>query len=329
MKDLKRILISRIDSIGDVVLTLPLAIVLKRKYPDAEILFLGQEYTRPVIKRCPGVDRFIDKKSIQSGGDFKKLNVDAILHVYPEKSIASFAKSAGIPIRIGTSHRIYHWWTCNKRLNLGRKNSEQHEAQLNLKLGVPLGISENISLSEITGWDIFRKKEVSERIRSMIDTGKKNVILHPTSKGSAREWGLENFSALLKMLPPEKFNLFLSGTVADGKLLVDWSNQHPGIKNMCGQLSLDELMDLISVSDALVAASTGPLHLAAAYGIHAIGIYAPIRPMHIGRWGPVGRKAKAFSLLKNCSDCRQTGDCHCIREVPPSQIAHYLEAIKK
>jgi ADP-heptose:LPS heptosyltransferase len=48
--DPKKIVISRTDSIGDVVLTLPLAGILKEKYPKAKIIFLGNTYTKPIIK---------------------------------------------------------------------------------------------------------------------------------------------------------------------------------------------------------------------------------------------------------------------------------------
>jgi ADP-heptose:LPS heptosyltransferase len=77
----------------------------------------------------------------------------------------------------------------------------------------------------------------------------------------------------------------------------------------------------------LVAASTGPLHLAAALGIYALGIYPPIRPMHPGRWAPVGEKAKVFVKEKDCEACRLSADCTCIREIRPQQLVDYLQSL--
>ena len=54
-----RILISRTDSIGDVVLTLPVAGILKQTFPGCTIIFLGREYTRAVIEACDHVDQFV------------------------------------------------------------------------------------------------------------------------------------------------------------------------------------------------------------------------------------------------------------------------------
>jgi len=61
---LKKIIISRTDSIGDVILTLPVAGVLKKHFPDSLIYFIGRQYTRPVIEACEHVDEFIDGDEI-------------------------------------------------------------------------------------------------------------------------------------------------------------------------------------------------------------------------------------------------------------------------
>jgi ADP-heptose:LPS heptosyltransferase len=90
-------------------------------------------------------------------------------------------------------------------------------------------------------------------------------------------------------------------------------------------MSLNQLIAFIDYSDALVAASTGPLHIAAALGKVAIGIYPPIKPMHPGRWAPVGKKATYLVLDKNCSDCKNEGLCHCMSEIKPHQVKQILE----
>jgi len=75
-----------------------------------------------------------------------------------------------------------------------------------------------------------------------------------------------------------------------------------------------------------VAASTGPLHLAAALGIKAIGIYPPIRPMHPERWAPIGEKATFLVKDKECDECRKQGPCHCMQEILPDKILKQIGA---
>ena len=59
-----RILISRPDNIGDVILTLPMATVIKKYYPDSEVLFLGKPYTRTIIEDCLFVDKYINWEEV-------------------------------------------------------------------------------------------------------------------------------------------------------------------------------------------------------------------------------------------------------------------------
>ncbi|MDQ3395124.1 MAG: glycosyl transferase family 9, partial [Bacteroidota bacterium] len=109
----KHIIISRTDKIGDVILTLPLAGALKKEFPQVKISFLGNSYTKAVILNAAHVDSFYDWDEIKNDAvaKMKKIGADAIVHVFPKRPIASAAKKAGIKIRIGTSHRVFHWWT--------------------------------------------------------------------------------------------------------------------------------------------------------------------------------------------------------------------------
>lgn len=54
------ILVSRTDGIGDVVLTLPLAGVIKHCFADVRVLFLGRTYTEAVVSMCEAVDEFLN-----------------------------------------------------------------------------------------------------------------------------------------------------------------------------------------------------------------------------------------------------------------------------
>jgi len=215
------IIISRTDSIGDVVLTLPVAAVLKKYFPEIKIGFMGKAYTRPVIEACKNVDVFIDVNDFLN----KKISVcgekpEAILHVLPVSKIAFRAKQLNIPIRIGTSRRIYHWITCNKLVKLSRKNSLLHEAQLNIKLLKPLGITKEFSLKEIgESFALERLQPLPHRFSALIQKDKYNLILHPKSQGNGREWGLDNFIRLIHLLDKDRFQIFISGVQKERELL--------------------------------------------------------------------------------------------------------------
>ncbi len=348
---MKKIILSRTDNLGDVILTLPMAGVLKKFIPDCKIYFLGKSYTRPLIEACSFVDEFLDwderisqkskvksqKSSIRhpvsSINFLSDIMPDAIIHVFPNKEIARLAKQAGIPVRIGTSHRWYHWLYCTKLLHFTRKNSDLHEAQLNLKMLKPLGIKQTFRLEDIPGYYGFHphpyplpRGEAKQRMDQNHPSRLGRLILHPKSKGSAREWGLDNFSRLIALLPADRFSIFITGTKEEGTRMKDFLDKNKDrVTDLTGKLTLAELISFIDSCDAIVAASTGPLHIAAALGKFTLGLYAPMKPIYPKRWAPLGKNAHYLCTDKpGCTDCKNSSECHCLKEITPEEVAERL-----
>jgi ADP-heptose:LPS heptosyltransferase len=325
----RSIILSRTDNLGDVMLTLPMAGLLKERFPGIAVYFLGKSYTRPLIEASRHVDGFLDREDVLARPDaLRETGAEAIVHVFPDKAVARAAKRAGIPLRIGTSHRLFHLFTCNRLVNLSRKKSDLHESQLNIRLLQPLGITDVPPLSRIGGWYGMRTDlPLPAGLASYFADGRFRLILHPKSKGSAREWPTENYLSLARSLPPESYCLFITGTAAEGDQVRMQQPELfalPHVVDLTGKVSLTELVAVISRVDGLVACSTGPLHIAAAMNKWAVGIYPPIRPMHPGRWGPVGPRASYLVLNKDCGDCRQSGNCACIRAIEVRQVRAIL-----
>ena len=126
--------------------------------------------------------------------------------------IALFALLSNIKNRIGTSHRIGHLLTVNHKVAFSRKKSDLHEGQLNLKLLSPLGINNELSVSQLALNYGFRKGKLSKEVEALLSPTKFNLILHPFTNGSAREWGINKFIGLANSLPSTDFEIFISGT---------------------------------------------------------------------------------------------------------------------
>lgn len=325
------ILLSRTDSIGDVVLTLPMAGFIKSNFPGSKVFFLGRTYTKDVVQLSEYVDGFINYDEIlkldetKQASSLKDLQLHYFVHVFPKKEIALLAKQAQIPFRVGTTNRLFHWFTCNKLIRLSRKKSDLHEAQLNFKLLSFLNVNVLVSLNEIKNYYGFTKAPaLSPQNRFYIDETKINVILHPKSKGSAKEWGLDNFAKLISLLPKKKFKIFITGTKEDGELMKEFLSKVPEATDLTGAFSLSQLIAFINGCNALVAASTGPLHVAAALNKKSIGLFSPKRPIHPGRWMPLGANAQALVYDANCSNCARGKDCDCVTKINPQEIIDLL-----
>lgn len=277
------IMISRTDNIGDVILTLPLAGYLKSKFGDKyHIFFLGKPYTKDIIESCPHIDEFVDVTNLNTE-KLKALNIEWFFHIFPNKELAIMARQAGVTHRVGTSHRLFHWGKCNHRVRFTRKKSDLHESQLNFKLLKPLIGEVEPTMNEMAEYALFDTKPLEQN--------PKTVILHTMSNGSAVNWSFENFKTLARELVKAGFQVSLTGTEKEGQFIRTQFSEEiaEGIcQDVTGKFSLAELMAYIKGCHSLVAASTGPLHLASVLGIHAFGLYSQVKPMHAGRWAPVG-----------------------------------------
>lgn len=320
----KRIVISRTDSIGDVMLTLPLCAWIKKNFPTATIVFLGKGYTRAVVESYQTVDDFEDWEdysnltSTEQRIKFAFLQADVLIHVFPNKEIAKLAKKVVIPVRIGTSHRSYHRFTCTHRPNFTRKRSELHEAQLNHELLRPLGLSEIPSLDELISTVNYFKAprvELPADLDKAILGASKSVILHPKSQGSAKEWPMTNYLKLTDALIAKGYTVYFTGTAAEGALFREHLPAHERIIDTTGKLSLKQLIAFIGKVDCLVACSTGPLHLAGFLGIATIGFFSPKRPIHPGRWKALGPNVTILVNDPACSKCSKKQDCNCIEKI--------------
>ena len=320
MKTNPTIIISRTDNIGDVVLTLPLAIYLKQQWPQACIIFLARDYTAAAILACPAVDQFIcwdNLKTLpqkQAVATLKQLNADIILHVAPNKKIAQLAKQAGIPLRIGTNRRWYHWLTCNQLVNFTRKNSPLHEAQLNFKLLKSLKLKTDFSLAEIsTLQNLTPSTKINSKVEPLLDKNRFNLIIHALTNGNTKEWPMDNFARLIQLLPLDKFNIIITGTAKEKPKLKLLLQTELHVRDAVGKLTLDEFINLLSHAQGIVVGSTGPLHIAAALGIHCLGLYPAEKGKSPDRWGPIGKQARYLVANK------------CMSEITPEQVAAIVQ----
>jgi len=331
MKIPGNVLITRIDSIGDVVLALPVAGELKKHFPGIKVGLIGAPYTKAIVDACVHIDSFIDvsdfvQKEIFIAGQ----KPQAIIHLNTNAALSERAAKLGIPIRIGTMSRLFHWKYCNKLVWLSRTYEGFHEIDGNLKLLKPFGINKKYSHEEMAGlYGLNKIESLSPELNSLLDKTKFNIILHPKSKGNAREWPLYNFIELINSLDPATYNIFISGVENEKKYvhqIVD-SVSVP-VHDISGKIPLEQFIPFIASSDGIVSSSTGPLHLAAALGINALGIYSSLKGKDIARWGPIGYKTQAFALIKDCSDCKVAKDhCVCINSILPSTIKVALDKL--
>lgn len=301
-----KILITRTDKLGDVILALPLIAETRRLFPDSEIHFLVRRYVRDLIENYPPVDKLViledieEKKYIKSF--LKKENYDIAVNVYPRYYLARDIFFAGIKTRIGTGYRWYSF-LFNKKLFEHRKYAVKHESEYNIDLLKTISDGVEYNRKFFFSYSPEEKAELEEKLS--FDFSEKFVIVHPGSKGSAKDWSRANFGLLANkfLIEYENLKIILTGTkeeenIINGILSTVPENKKSGIMSLAGKLNLRELMILIDNSKLFISNSTGPIHIAGALNKNIIGFYPDEAPMNETRWRPLSENAV---ILKPCA----------------------------
>ncbi|MCX7651861.1 MAG: glycosyltransferase family 9 protein [Bacteroidia bacterium] len=324
-------LISRTDRLGDLLLTLPMGNFIQKHLPEIEPIFLVSSYAAPLVARHdPPFQYIVWSKGVSLKG------YDAIIHAFPRSSIAWAALRVGIPVRVGTRRRWYHWLTCTHRPSISRRFSGRHEAALNLALLAPLLPAELRSAVLDMSWEQLLPYRARLRTAALFpsflthlaSSDRPSVVLHIGSGGGAPLW--PHWQSLAQLLI-ERFPralLIFTGNDREKSLIegVVRGVSRDSYIDTAGKLSLDELISLIAHAALVIAGSTGPLHIAAAVSTPAIGLYPATAAMGPWRWRPLSPLTSVLSQNVMCAKC-EFANCHCLARIRPTQVIELVETI--
>ena len=338
MNSPQNLLIVRTDRIGDVILSLPLAGIVKKYYPDCKITFLLREYTKPLADNHPHIDEVIILKNetkIKFWDNIKQLklkNFDACIIVNPSFLISLILFLSDIKIRIGTGYRLYSF-LFNKRVYEHRKYGEKHELEFNINLLKEIGITEKINEDNLRFslmLDVVSLEKVKTMLREIgVNNNNKLVIIHPGSGGSAVDLPLERMKALHKLISElDNVKIILTGSSEENDIC-RVVNNNENVFNFAGRLNLRELSSLISLCDLFISNSTGPIHIAAALDRWIIGFYPKIPACSQNRWGPYTKKKYIFTPSIDCSNCtrKQCEKLDCMNSINTGKVFDQIRSV--
>ncbi|MGD8396761.1 MAG: glycosyltransferase family 9 protein, partial [Candidatus Eiseniibacteriota bacterium] len=345
--DAHRILVVRADRLGDVLLALPVLGVLRERLPRAHLTLLTSAPLAPLLAGHPWLDvlHVDDRRGSHAGfagwrrlvGELRAARHDLALVLRPTLRHASLVRAAGIPVRVGTTYRAYAP-LFNRRVGLHRRRSGAHERDLNLRmLAAVIGaVSRRDPWLPVT--DASRRAArallVDAAGRGGAPSGAGDagalVVVHPGSGGSARDWPLAAWQVLVGDLLGRGFRVAITGMAAEAGRAASIVAAAPAAIDLCGRTELPVLAALLAEASAVIAASTGPLHLATAVGTPVVGLYPPIRDATPLRWGPCGaRTAVLQAPAPSCPRCIEERCPYwdCMHAITPDQVRSTLVAL--
>jgi len=289
-----RLLITRIDRIGDVVLSTPIPREVKRKYPNSFVAVLVRDYTKDIYKNNPHVDEIIVYNKNENDFSFwqmmKRLRKYKFNHAFmllPDERLNWLLFFSSIKNRIGVGHKLYQFISFTKYINRRKYIPLRHEADYCLdmirKIGIePQSINPEIYLSN------NEKHKVSE-IKKMLSNNKKTIIgINSTSGNSAPNLQPEEYKKIInKLLKIDNIKVVITDYNPPAELL----NINRVIYLNRGKRLRESILNFAAI-DILISSSTGPIHIAAALKIQTISLFCPLTACSPKLWGPLGNNSE-------------------------------------
>ena len=311
-KKLKKILLVRLDHIGDLLMTTPALRALRITYPNAEIHFLVKEVTSEVLKLNPNLDRIITfnapwtiaKGKRATPGEIirlisrlRKEKYDCVVDCRADLREALLSLFTGAPYRLGYGARGGGFcFTHPVEYNL-----EDHEIHRAINLLSPLKItSESDKMDFIFSADDHDEADTILR-EAGIKPGSKLAGIHPGAASPFKRWTEKGFAALGDMIIENGYQVIFLGGPGERDLLKSITGRMRNSTPVIDKMDLKVLGALISRLDCLICNDSAPSHIAQAVGTRAIVLYGPT---HDAITGPVDREQN--QVVRNpvpCAPC--------------------------
>jgi len=268
---LKKILIIRFSSIGDIILTTPVIRCLKKQLPNVEIHFLTKPQYKELLSNNPYIDclHLLDKPILQKANELKKMHFDCIIDLHNNLRSLLFKSIINTESYSFNKLNFEKWLMVNFKINTLPK---KHIVERYLETTKTLGVT-----NDGEGLDYFLPKNIS------IETY--NYTSLQNEKYIAFAIGANHFT---KKLPNEKIieicnqinhKIILLGgkeDEANGEIISNICAKN--IINFCGKLSINESAFIIKNSLKVITHDTGMMHIAAAFKKEIISIWGNTIP---------------------------------------------------
>lgn len=331
-----KILVSRLQFIGDIVLTTPVVEVLREKFPHAVIDYLGSKDGVTLLQNNPNLNEVIpydlaaneviEQLRIVSKLRKKKYDVAIDLFGNPRSAIAIFL--SGVKMRIGGSFG----WRAKTYTHPIVITERLTAVDFHLRYLKPLGINASYRKPKIF-LDADEKDIAIKYLASGgIDNSKLKIGIHIGATWPAKVW-LPEYFARLAELSVEKLDAQVIVTYGpkDIRYLERFSSEARMKLTTIVPQGLRRLASIISQCDVYVSNDAAPMHISAAVGTPTIGIFGPGEP---DIWFPYAKEPGYVALHKDVQCChrdfcemKNENYMQCMRSVKPDEVFETIEEV--
>jgi len=262
LTDIKKILVVRLSSFGDIVLSFPLIKKLKEIFPGSEIHYLTKNNYREVAELNPYLNKIISYEGslMNTRRTIKKEHYDLIIDIHKNfrSIIVSFLNAA--KVKRYNKENFKKFMLVKFKLNLFKEVIPVYKKYM-------LTVSEFINES---GTEYSNTELIFDRERIYKDD---YVLVSPSSRHFTKTYPVIKFIAYINSQSNKKFIITGDGSETDNIICRLIEANCSNVINLCGKLNINELANVIFYSDFVICNDSAILHLAEALGKKAVAIF--------------------------------------------------------
>ena len=343
-ESIRKILIVKLDHIGDCIIAFPAVRRLKRHFPNARIAVLTARASKPVWAYEPCVQQTIefeffhprsaDGEVERSDEDWRELRqrlsaerFDLAVDLRKHPETRPVLQHTGARWLAGFDFRNrFPWldialdWTGDQLY--ARKHHYAGDDLVNLVDAIAASCEEDRAVIAVPAAGTPAGPDKSKQ------PGAPVVWVHPTAGNDIKQWPVEYFAVVIdQLVEAYGARIFLTGAPGDEVVasgILERLRHPDAVTSMIGKSPLAELPALMGGASLFLGNDSGLKHIAAGLGIPTVGVHGGT--LDPREWGPVGPGAIALARDMVCSPCylSKIEDCHrgvaCLQELEPGRV---------
>ena len=323
--EVRRLLVVRLGSLGDLVHTLPAVSAIHRTFPSLEIDWLVDAPHREFLTLVPWLASVIVLRDRTAGAwlaarsALRARQFDVALDFQGLLKSAALARLSGAQRVIGFTRRAAREGLAapfySERVDA---ESGQHVIDKNLALAGALGVSTDTLEFPLAD-------PASAAADSVRASGLDHyALINPGAAWPNKRWPPEAFGRIAHLLREKhglaSLVLWGPGERPLAEAIVAASN---GAARVAPETTIGDLVALSRHARLIVSGDTGPLHIAAAVGVPAVGVFGPTNPRRNGPWRDEDISISRYDVC-DCHyerRCRRDDDHWCLGSISVDEVA--------
>ena len=321
---LKKFLIIRTSSLGDIIHSLPFLSSLKKSFPTLEFFWLVNPSFSQILKNNPYLSGIVlwEKKNLwKLANELKKVSFDASF------DLQGLFRSAIFPFFARIPHR---WGRKETKEKVGIFYTETFHSSSSHIVDQYLDWVEFLGAERIVEFPLPKEEKWEERAKHYFSSTRKKIIIIPGGGWENKRWPWEKYAKLAHILSKKEFDIFIFWGIGERDLADRIKRESLHKAEILPFLDIPGMVSFFKRADVIVGGDTGPLHLASALGVPVVGIYGPTDPE---RNGPYGKNKRIVSKSLPCSPCWKRKckekNVACLEKIEVEEVVERVEELEE